>query len=328
MNRVPFEWPRGQRWGHIRLRPASERAGRGNRADRRQPGARPRARPWTSTMPCPSLIPRASGRETIPIARVQRSPCWRRARNRSLGETRLDCIQEERRASGGRSCPDRAAQSSDGILLVATNPVDVLTYAALKLSGLPAARVTGLGHDSRHGALSLSYSASISAWMRAACTPTSSANMATARCRCGLWRTSRACVCRNTAGRRASPTNPRQWRRFSADARRGLSHHRAQGRDLLRGGRGTDAHRASDSSPSEYGAVSFQPDSRITTASATCASACQRWWTGEAVERVLRLELDETETAQTMAFCRDLAETIAGAGSELMGLATTADSAF
>jgi L-lactate dehydrogenase len=33
----------------------------------------------------------------------------------------------------------------NGILLIATNPVDALTYAALKLSGLPAQRVIGSG---------------------------------------------------------------------------------------------------------------------------------------------------------------------------------------
>ena len=33
----------------------------------------------------------------------------------------------------------------DGVLLVATNPVDVLTYVSLKLSGLPAHRVIGSG---------------------------------------------------------------------------------------------------------------------------------------------------------------------------------------
>ena len=33
----------------------------------------------------------------------------------------------------------------EGVLLIATNPVDVLTYAAWKLSGLPPARVIGSG---------------------------------------------------------------------------------------------------------------------------------------------------------------------------------------
>jgi len=38
-----------------------------------------------------------------------------------------------------------AAQASEAILLVTTNPVDVLTYAALHFSGLPSGRVIGSG---------------------------------------------------------------------------------------------------------------------------------------------------------------------------------------
>ncbi|MGA7908607.1 MAG: L-lactate dehydrogenase, partial [Candidatus Sulfotelmatobacter sp.] len=41
--------------------------------------------------------------------------------------------------------PQIARHNPRGILLVATNPVDVLTYAAWKLSGLPPARVLGSG---------------------------------------------------------------------------------------------------------------------------------------------------------------------------------------
>ena len=41
--------------------------------------------------------------------------------------------------------PRIADHNPGGILLIATNPVDVLTYAAWKLSGLPARRVIGSG---------------------------------------------------------------------------------------------------------------------------------------------------------------------------------------
>jgi L-lactate dehydrogenase len=41
--------------------------------------------------------------------------------------------------------PEVARYNPGGIILVATNPVDVLTYAALQLSGLPATRVMGSG---------------------------------------------------------------------------------------------------------------------------------------------------------------------------------------
>jgi L-lactate dehydrogenase len=60
------------------------------------------------------------------------------------GQSRLDCIQAN--AEIWRDIVPKIAQHNpDGILLVATNPVDVLTYAALKLSGLPKSRVIGSG---------------------------------------------------------------------------------------------------------------------------------------------------------------------------------------
>jgi L-lactate dehydrogenase len=60
------------------------------------------------------------------------------------GQSRLDCLQANARI-WREIVPQIARHNPRGILLVATNPVDVLTYAALKLSGLPAARVLGSG---------------------------------------------------------------------------------------------------------------------------------------------------------------------------------------
>jgi L-lactate dehydrogenase len=60
------------------------------------------------------------------------------------GQTRLECLQANTQV-WKEIVPKIAGQNPRGILLVATNPVDVLTYAALKLSGLPAARVLGSG---------------------------------------------------------------------------------------------------------------------------------------------------------------------------------------
>lgn len=60
------------------------------------------------------------------------------------GETRLDLLQ--RNASIFRSIiPQVVNRNPDGIILVATNPVDILTYISLKQSGLPPARVIGSG---------------------------------------------------------------------------------------------------------------------------------------------------------------------------------------
>jgi L-lactate dehydrogenase len=60
------------------------------------------------------------------------------------GQSRLECLQANARI-WREIVPQIARHNPRGILLVATNPVDVLTYAAWKLSGLPAARVLGSG---------------------------------------------------------------------------------------------------------------------------------------------------------------------------------------
>lgn len=60
------------------------------------------------------------------------------------GETRLDLLR--RNVDVLRSLmPEIVRASPDGILLLTTNPVDVLTYAAVRTSGLPASRVIGSG---------------------------------------------------------------------------------------------------------------------------------------------------------------------------------------
>ncbi len=60
------------------------------------------------------------------------------------GESRLDLLQ--RNVEVFRTVVPRVVEQSPGaILLVATNPVDLLSYAAWKLAGLPAARVLGSG---------------------------------------------------------------------------------------------------------------------------------------------------------------------------------------
>lgn len=64
--------------------------------------------------------------------------------NQKPGETRLDLIKKN--ASIWRKIvPEVTKHNPEGILLVATNPVDVLTYAAWKLSGLPSEHVIGSG---------------------------------------------------------------------------------------------------------------------------------------------------------------------------------------
>lgn len=60
------------------------------------------------------------------------------------GETRLDLLK--RNASIVRDIVRRVCEyNTDGVLLVATNPVDILSYLAWKESGWPANRVLGTG---------------------------------------------------------------------------------------------------------------------------------------------------------------------------------------
>jgi L-lactate dehydrogenase len=60
------------------------------------------------------------------------------------GQTRLD-LAEANANICRRIIPDVLRVAPDAILLMVTNPVDVVTYIAQKLSGLPAERVLGSG---------------------------------------------------------------------------------------------------------------------------------------------------------------------------------------
>ena len=64
--------------------------------------------------------------------------------NQKPDETRLDLVH--RNVEIYKSIiPEIASRSFGGILLIVSNPVDILTYTALRLSGLPENRVIGSG---------------------------------------------------------------------------------------------------------------------------------------------------------------------------------------
>lgn len=64
--------------------------------------------------------------------------------NQKPGETRLDLVHKN--ISILRSImPEVTKHNKTGIILMVANPVDILTYAALKISGLPENRVFGSG---------------------------------------------------------------------------------------------------------------------------------------------------------------------------------------
>ncbi|KAI3823596.1 hypothetical protein L1987_05035 [Smallanthus sonchifolius] len=60
------------------------------------------------------------------------------------GESRLNLLQRNL-ALFSKVIPPLAAKSPDAILMIVSNPVDVLTYVAWKLSGFPSNRVIGSG---------------------------------------------------------------------------------------------------------------------------------------------------------------------------------------
>ncbi|MCA1318972.1 L-lactate dehydrogenase [Bacillus tianshenii] len=64
--------------------------------------------------------------------------------NQKPGETRLDLVEKNTKIF--KEIVDSVMEYGfDGIFLVATNPVDILTYATWKFSGLPKERVIGSG---------------------------------------------------------------------------------------------------------------------------------------------------------------------------------------
>lgn len=64
--------------------------------------------------------------------------------NQKPGETRLDLVNKNV-AIFKQIIPEVVKHNTECILLIITNPVDILTYVALKLSGFPPQRVIGSG---------------------------------------------------------------------------------------------------------------------------------------------------------------------------------------
>ena len=64
--------------------------------------------------------------------------------NQKPGETRLDLVHKNV-AILKSIIPEITGRGFEGILMIVANPVDILTYAALKISGYPKERVIGSG---------------------------------------------------------------------------------------------------------------------------------------------------------------------------------------
>ena len=70
--------------------------------------------------------------------------CIAAGRNQEIGETRLDLIKKNYEVF--KSIITEVNKTNfNGIYLIATNPVDIMSYITMKLSGLPSSRVIGSG---------------------------------------------------------------------------------------------------------------------------------------------------------------------------------------
>lgn len=104
--------------------------------------------------------------------------------NQRPEESRLDLVHKNieifRQIMG-----EIAARDVEGILLIVSNPVDILTYAAWKFSGLPRHRVIGSGTVLDTARLKCMLVASL-VWMREVCMRLSLESMGTASLRCSV----------------------------------------------------------------------------------------------------------------------------------------------
>ncbi len=83
-------------------------------------------------------------REHMPISQMHQFSLLQAGANQKEGETRLDLVQKN--AGIMRSIIGNIRKTAfDGLLLIVSNPVDILTEVALRESGYPEERVIGSG---------------------------------------------------------------------------------------------------------------------------------------------------------------------------------------
>ncbi len=157
--------------------------------------------------------------------------------------------------------PEVVKHNPHGILLIATNPVDVLTYAAWKLSGLPAERVIGSGTilDTARFRYLLSQHFGVDARSVHAYIVGEHGDSEVPVW--SQWPTSRACACRNSARPKTCLTSQKAMEEIFLQTRdAAYTIVERKGVDLLCRGRWTDANHSGDPSRPEHRAFSFQPD--------------------------------------------------------------------
>lgn len=157
------------------------------------------------------------------------------------GETRLDLVNKNVNIFKS-IIPEIKKSGFDGILLIVSNPVDVLTYAAIKMSGLPEGHVIGLRAPCSTLAVCSRCLVPTSRLTRAMSRPMSWASTATRVCRLvqrsGCWRSAEHLL---RASRSSGARGCREaYRRGRQELR--LHHHREEARHLLRRRHGRQAH--------------------------------------------------------------------------------------
>ena len=125
--------------------------------------------------------------------------------NQKPGETRLELIERNAAILQG-ILGEITTRSFGGILLIVSNPVDVLTYTAWKLSGLPRERVIGSGTVLDTARLKQLLGEELGVDTRS-----SSASMGTASWRCGAAQTFPGWIWTTSAGSRAKSFKAALW---------------------------------------------------------------------------------------------------------------------
>ncbi len=124
--------------------------------------------------------------------------------NQKPDETRLDLVQKN--VGIFKSIiPEIAKRNCGGILLIVSNPVDILTYTALKLSGFPENRVLGSGTVLDTARLKYNLGEHLNVDSRSMCTHSLLANTATASLQHGAAPLFR--VCRSIHSARCADTS-------------------------------------------------------------------------------------------------------------------------
>ena len=196
-----------------------------------------------------------------------------------------------------RALPPLLDVAPDAVVLLVTNPVDVVTYVAQEISGLPSRPGDRQRHRARH----------VAAAPPARRAPRCGRHQRPRRWSSASTATARSCSGRRppSAARRCSTSSAPTVNGWIADELDGLLHEvRTAAYEIIAGKGGDEpgdrsghgAHRA-QRRPRRAGRAARQHPHRRSTASATCACRCRASSAGQGVLSRLAVPMDETERA-------------------------------